>query len=52
MNPPKASDAPIRMSEPEMERMLRRAAEQSARCDLADVGPDGKDAAPLASYNA
>jgi hypothetical protein len=45
MNPPKASDAPIRMSEAEIEKMLTRAAEQGAKRALADVGLDGKDAA-------
>lgn len=45
MTPPSFENGFVRMSEPEFELLLARAAEKGARRALADVGLDGPDAA-------
>ena len=45
MTPPEFENGFVRMSEPEFELMLARAAEKGARRALSDVGFEGEDAA-------
>jgi len=45
MSPPTLQDGMVVMPRDEFEELLARAAERGARRALADVGPDGEDAA-------